>query len=101
GAFRQAGSLPEPEVERDEIEGRADPGDAGDHVQPADGEAQPVPEDREVGHALAPAGSTADCCGLRPRRKEATSTMTFKKKWKILGHSPGIVPAWPIWTTLR
>ena len=51
GAGRQARPLAQAEVERDEIEGRADPGDAGDDVQPSRRETQPIPEDREIVHA--------------------------------------------------
>jgi hypothetical protein len=35
-------ALPEREIERDEIEGRADPSDADDQVGPADDEIEPV-----------------------------------------------------------
>src|SRR5690606_29959483 len=49
---RQARRLPEPEVERDEVEARADPGDGGDDMRPPHREVEPFPEDREIGHWL-------------------------------------------------
>ena len=79
----QARPLPQPEIERDEIEGRADPGDAGDDVQPAHGKAQPVPEDREIEHARPLLGHDFTACAANGKRRH--STMTFKKIWKIIG----------------
>ena len=37
--------LAQAEIERDEVEGFADPGDGRDHMQPADGEIRPIPGD--------------------------------------------------------
>jgi hypothetical protein len=50
GADGHARTLAQAEIERDEIERRADPGDAGDDMQPAHREAKPVPENREIHH---------------------------------------------------
>ena len=64
-ALRKALSRLQREVQRHEIEGRADPRDAGDHVAPADHEAQPVGDERLQGldapHEYA-------CRGLLPRQ---------------------------------
>mgnify|MGYP006961086703 CR=1 FL=1 len=40
------------QVEGDEVKGRADPGDRGDDMRPADREGQPIPDHGEIGHAL-------------------------------------------------
>ena len=64
-AFGQALTRLQREVERHEIEGRADPGDAGDHVAPADREVQPVGDERLQGVG---APHEYACRGLLPRQ---------------------------------
>src|SRR3546814_6976577 len=44
GAFGQAGALFQAEVEGDEVEGAADPGDAGNDVQPTHRQFRPLPK---------------------------------------------------------
>src|SRR3546814_20864194 len=44
GTLRQPGPLFQAEVEGDKIEGAADPGDAGDDVQPAHRQLRPLPK---------------------------------------------------------
>src|SRR5690606_27488221 len=69
-ALRHALALHQPEIERDEIEGRADPSDGGDDVEPPRGKGQPVPENREIVHALplvAPPRRPADAIALTLR----------------------------------
>ncbi len=50
--FGQAGALLQGQVEMHEIEGRADPGDSRDHVQPADGEITPFAGEYLPRHVL-------------------------------------------------
>jgi hypothetical protein len=40
----------QPKVERDEVEGRADPGDGSDDMEPAHGEFEPVEKNGRIGH---------------------------------------------------
>ena len=49
----------QPQIQRDEIEGRADPGDRRDHVQPAHGKGHPVPQHGDIVHAVGPFGCPA------------------------------------------
>ena len=53
-ALRQAARVLEPGIERHEVERSADPGDAGDDVQPAQAEVQPVDEERNGVHGSRP-----------------------------------------------
>jgi hypothetical protein len=46
GALGQAVARLQAEIEMDEIEGRADPGDSRDHVEPPDRHIQPLHEDQ-------------------------------------------------------
>ena len=41
-------------VEGDEVEGRADPRDGGDHMHPARGDFHPVPQDHPIIHGKPP-----------------------------------------------
>ena len=55
GALRQALALAKPKIERDEVEGRADPGYRGDDVQPAHGKSHPFPGNGIFVHDGSPA----------------------------------------------
>ncbi|MNT33944.1 hypothetical protein D3C72_1698950 [compost metagenome] len=52
GADGQMCALHQTEVECDEIEGRADPGDGGDDVEPADGKGHPFPRNGIFVHSV-------------------------------------------------
>ncbi len=49
-ADRQVRNLPQAKIQRNEVEGRSDPGNGGDDMKPADRKAQPVPHDHKLFH---------------------------------------------------
>ena len=88
GARRQVRHLLQPEVERDEVEGRPDPGDAGDHVQPAHREGEPVPDDGEFVHHASPCRSRelAENDSLRKSRRSPSSFAFCLKMLALAAH---------------
>src|SRR5690606_41436524 len=74
----------------DEIEGRADPRDAGDDMQPANGEVQPVPGYRKIVHDALPSRSDSMAPqGRNVTRRDGSGqalppARTFNEKFKMV-----------------
>ena len=102
GAGGQAGPLAQAEIERDEIEGRTDPGDAGDTCSQRTAK---LSQSQKIAKSVI---ASVPACPVTLRAvtangKGRSARGLSKKIWKILGSPSSSLraaePAWPISTT--